>query len=40
MNRSKDRYMVAHCSSHIEDMGDILIGGVILIPMIRGGDIY
>jgi hypothetical protein len=40
MNRSKDRYMVAHCSSHREDRGDIPIGGVILLPMILGGDIY
>jgi hypothetical protein len=40
MNRSKDRYMVAHCSSHREDRGEIPIGAVILLPMILGGDIY
>ena len=33
MNRSKDRYMVSH-------WGDIPLGGVILLPMILGGDIY
>jgi hypothetical protein len=32
--------MVAHCSSRKEDRGDIPIVGVILIPMILGGDIY
>jgi hypothetical protein len=32
--------MVAHCSSCREDRGDIPIGGVILLPMILGGDIY
>jgi hypothetical protein len=40
MNRSKDRYMVAQCSSSRKDRGDIPIGGVILLPMILGGDIY
>jgi hypothetical protein len=32
--------MVAHCSSSREDRGDIPIGGVILLPIILGGDIY
>jgi hypothetical protein len=32
--------MVAHCSYCREDRGDIPIGGVILLPMILGGDIY
>jgi hypothetical protein len=40
MNRSKDRYMVAQCSSCRKYRGDIPIGGVILLPMILGGDIY
>jgi hypothetical protein len=40
MNMSNDRYMVAHCSSHREYRGGIPIGGVILLPMILGGDIY
>jgi hypothetical protein len=40
MNMSKDSYMVAHCSSFREYRGDIPIGGVILLPMILGGDIY
>jgi hypothetical protein len=40
MIRSKDRYMVAHCSSHREYRGDIPIGGFILLPVILGGDIY
>jgi hypothetical protein len=40
MNRSKDRYMVAQCSSYRKDKGDIPIGGFILLPMILGGDIY
>jgi hypothetical protein len=40
MNRSKDRYMVAQCSSCRKDKGDIPIGGFSLLPMILGGDIY
>jgi hypothetical protein len=40
MNRSKNHYMVAHCSSCRAYRGDISIGGVILLPMILGGDIY
>jgi hypothetical protein len=32
--------MVAQCSSCRKDRGDIPIGGVILLPMILGGDIY
>jgi hypothetical protein len=40
MNRSKDRYMVAQCSSCKKDRGDIPIGGFIPLPMILGGDIY
>jgi hypothetical protein len=37
MDRSKDRHMVAYCSEKIG--GDIPIAGVILLPMILGGDI-
>jgi hypothetical protein len=40
MNRSKDHYMVEQCSSCRKDRGYIPIGGVILLPMILGGDIY
>jgi hypothetical protein len=40
MNKSKDRYMVAQCSSPREDRGYIPIGGFVPIPMILGGDIY
>jgi hypothetical protein len=40
MNRSKDRYMVPHCSSYREYSEDIPIGGVIHLPMILGGYIY
>jgi hypothetical protein len=32
--------MVAQCSYCKKDRGDIPIGGVILLPMILGGDIY
>jgi hypothetical protein len=40
MNMSNDHYMVAQCSSSRKDMGDIPIGGFILLPMILEGDIY
>jgi hypothetical protein len=40
MKKSNDCYMVAHCSSCREDRGGIPIGGVVLLPMILGGDIY
>jgi hypothetical protein len=40
MNKSKNRYTVEQCSSYRKDKGDIPIGGVMLLPMILGGDIY
>jgi hypothetical protein len=40
MNKSKDHYMVAQCSYCRKDRGYMPIGGVILLPMILGGDSY